>query len=209
MKKKLINISKVVFVSLVVACAAPKKPIKPIVDNTPKIVMPTIDTSRGNLVPFTRDLFFKLRESGLDVRRLKFFVDKVVTLTKLAGANNMTINPYGVLETIKGNGDQSIQITPQTSGVVESVEGDGVWINFGRANSAIKFINNAASPKYFSLSGDKFEKDKGTVEVSYNNSVYKASSFSNVTEVKLLIKQLDIDIMNNKPIEEIGAKPGY
>ena len=179
---------------LLLSCTVKKKTVTAPVVEPPKVLVPKVE-DLGNLVPFTRDLFFKLRENGLDIKKLKFYVDNTIALNKMASSGNLEINELGTLVNKKGVADNSIKITPQVAGMVESIEADGLRLNFGRPNSSLKFINNTQSPKFFSFVGDKFDKMNGTVEVPYNNSTYKATceGCSNVTEVKLLIKQLDIE----------------
>jgi len=114
--------------------------------DAPKLQAPKVEEA-GTLVPFTRELFFKLRENGLDIKKLKFYVDNTITLNKTANASNLEINEMsGILINKKGLSDNLIKITPQVVGMVESVEPDGLRLNFGRPNSSLKFINNTLSP---------------------------------------------------------------
>ena len=193
---------------MLLSCAPAKKPIvtAPVIE-TPKIQAPKVETEMGNLVPFTRDLFFKLKENNLDIKKLKFYVDNTIALNKIASTGNFEINETGILVNKKGLAENVIKITPTVAGMVESVESDGLRLNFGRPNSTLKFINNTGSPKFFSFAGDKFNSTNGTVEIPYNGSTYKANceGCSNVTEIKLLIKQLDIDAGINKGTIEPGA----
>lgn len=192
---------------LLLSCALAKKPIVAPAIETPKIQTPKVEPELGNLVPFTRDLFFKLKENNLDIKRLKFYIDNTIALNKIATTGNFEINETGILVNKKGLSENVIKITPMVAGMVESIESDGLRLNFGRPNSSLKFINNTASPKFFSFVGDKFNSTNGTVEIPYNNSTYKANceGCSNVTEIKLLIKQLDIDAGINKGTIEPGA----
>lgn len=190
-----------------VGCVVKKKAeVTPPVVEAPKVVAPKVEEV-GNLVPFTRELFFKIRDNGLDIKRLKFYVENTIALNKIATSGNFEINETGTLINKKGLAENLIRITPQVAGVVESIEADGLRLNFGRPNSSLKFINNTQSPKFFSFAGDKFDKMNGTVEVPYNSSTYKANceGCSNVTEVKLLIKQLDIEIGMGKGTVEPGV----
>ena len=209
------NYYKIFFVSIATSClifsCAPKKKIvvAPTVD-IPKIQQPKIEGPSGILVPFTRDIFFKLRDAGLDMKRLKFYVDNTIVLNKIASTDNMEIDADGKLVKKIGMAENTISITPMVAGMVESVEADGVRLNFGRPNSTIKFINNNSSPKFFSFQPDKVDKTNNNNEVSYNGSTYKATSENggSITGVKLMIKQLDIEVGNGKGTVEpgIGAR---
>lgn len=203
---KIIILSAIGSITLL-GCTVKKKAVTAPVVEAPKIQAPKVVEDLGNLVPFTRDLFFKLRENGLDIKKLKFYVDNTIALNKIASSGNLEINELGTLVNKKGVADNVIKITPQVAGIVEYVEADGLRLNFGRPNSTLKFINNTQSPKFFSFAGDKFDKMNGTVELPYNNSTYKANceGCSNVTEVKLLIKQLDIEAGMGKGTIEPGV----
>ncbi len=193
--------------ALMFSCAPKKQVVATPVVEPPKVQAPKIEDA-GALVPFTRELFFKLKENGLDIKKLKFYVDKTIALNRTTSNDNFEINELtGSLVLKKGVTDNVIKITPQVAGMVESIEADGIRLNFGRPNSSLKFINNAASPKFFAFSGDKVDKATGNVEVNYNNGTYKATNEGggNANDIKLMIKQLDIETGFNKPVVEPGA----
>lgn len=193
--------------SILFACAPKKKVTEPVM-TMPTVQAPKVEEPVGNLVPFTRELFFKLKENGLDIKKLKFYVDKTIVLNRVAAQDNLEINELtGTLINKKGITDNQIKITPQVSGIIETIEADGVRLNFGRPNSSLKFINNSASPKFFSFATEKMDKATGAVDVMYNNGTYKATNESNgaPTDIKLMIKQLDIETGMNKPVIEPGA----
>ena len=194
---------------LLFSCAPKKKTIITPTITAPTVTAPTVE--QGNLVPFTRELFFKLRENGLDVKKLKFYVENTIVLNKIATSGNLDITENGILVNKKGLADNIIKITPQVAGMVESVENDGLRLNFGRPNSSLKFFNIAAQ-KNFTFSGDKFDKMNGSAEVPYNNSTYKATceGCATVTEIKLLIKQVDIEAgMGNGTIEKGAGNKAF
>ena len=192
---------------LLFSCAPKKKAVKAPTVQAPVIQAPKVEQDLGVLVPFTRELFFKLKENGLDIKKLKFYVDNTIALNKIASTGNFEIDNNGILINKKGIAENLIKITPQVAGMVESIEADGLRLNFGRPNSTLKFINNTVSPKFFSFIGDKFDKLNGTVEIPYNGTTYKANceGCQTVTDTKLMIKQLDIDAGINKATIERGA----
>ncbi|MCX6208937.1 MAG: hypothetical protein NTZ59_05405 [Bacteroidetes bacterium] len=192
---------------ILLACAPKKKAVvsTPVVE-PPKIQMPKIEPPKGNLVPFTRELFFKMRDRGVDIKKLIFYVDKTIVLNKITNNSTMEVGPDGILIERKGLADNTLLITPLVGAMIESVESDGVRLNFGRAGSTLKFINNNASPKFFIFQPDKVDK-MGNNEVTYNNSTYKAGSEGGgaIGEVKLMIKQLDEEIGDGKGKVEPGV----
>lgn len=192
------------------ACAPKRKPVAaaaPVVVEPPKIIAPKIEADLGNLVPFTRDIYFKLRESGLDIKSLKFYVEQPVVLNKVSGAGTMVIK-NGVLVNDQGANENTINIPTNIAGSVDVIEPDGLRINFGRPGSNIKFIANNTQTKCFYLTGDKPDKTNGTVELPYNNAIYlaKCGGCKSVSDIKLLIKQLDILPNNNNGSSEPGTQ---
>lgn len=187
------------------SCVPKQKAQKPTIEPA-KMQMPKAEADLGVLIPFTRELYFKLRDNGLDIKKLKFYIDNTIALNKIATTGNLEINEKGTLINKKGVAESLIKITPQVAGMIEMVEADGVRLNFGRPNSTLKFINNANSPKFFTFLGDKVDKSTGTSEVAYNSSTYRASceGCSSVSDVKLLIKQLDVETGMGKGTIEPG-----
>jgi hypothetical protein len=207
MNNKFLNIFSAVVIgtSVLFSCAPKKKVVTAPVVEAPKIQAPKVE-DLGVLVPFTREVFFKLRDNGLDIKKLKFYVDNTIALNKIASTGNLEISD-GILVNKKGLAENLIKITPQVAGMVETVEADGLRLNFGRPNSTLKFINNTLSPKFFNFSGEKVDKATGNIDVAYNSSTYRATceGCNNVTDVKLLIRQLDIDAGIGKGTVEPGA----
>lgn len=201
-------------IAIAFAACAPKKKVVATEPDTPRVVQaPKIEQPSGNLVPFTRDLYFKLNNSGLDVKRLKVYVDKAIVLNKVATNDNLEIGPDGTLVKKIGLAENTITILPTTAGAIESVEADGVRVNFGRPGSTLKFFNNTASPVNFTFAPDKINKTNNSNEVTYNGTTYKAGSEgmgSGYPDAKLMIKQLDIEIGNGKGSVEpgVGGKVG-
>ena len=193
--------------SVIVLSCVPKKKTQPTTVEPAKMQAPKSETDLGVLVPFTRELFFKLRDNGLDIKKLKFYVDNTIALTKVASNGNFEINDKGTLVNKKGVAENIIKITPQVAGMIEIIEADGVRMNFGRSGSNLKFINNAQSPKFFTFSGDKVDKASGSIEVAYNSSTYKATceGCSSVSDIKLMIKQLDVETGMGKGTIEPGV----
>lgn len=208
MNNKFVNIfsATIIGTSVLFSCAPKKKTVATPVIETPKIQAPKVE-DLGVLVPFTREIFFKLRDNGLDIKKLKFYVDNTIALNKISSSGNLEINEGGILVNKKGLAENLIKVTPQVAGMVESVEPDGLKLNFGRPNSTLKFVNNTLSPKFFNFSGEKVDKATGNTDVTYNGSTYRATceGCSNVTDVKLLIRQLDIDAGIGKGTIEPGA----
>lgn len=148
-------------------------------------------------VPFTRDLYNKLRANNIDIRKVQFFTDQDIILSKYMDMNKAEV-VSGVVRFSNGKNIEEIKIPAHTPGVCDSIDVDGLRINFERGNNDFKFINNKYSPEFFIFSGNNW-KD-GTCEVLYNRMIYRAScgSCGSAADIKLVVKQSDLDNSQKK-----------
>jgi hypothetical protein len=150
---------------------------------------------QDSMIPFTRDLYNRLRVSNQDVRKLQFFIDQTIILSrglsqdKLYIDNGKIVNQYGV------NGNK-IELPALTPGVVEAIEPDGMRIAFEGGGNNLKFINNKYSPEFFAFSGTNW--DNGTAEVPYRGTTYRAScaTCGSVSEASLVVRRKDVNVGN-------------
>ena len=193
------------FVTTLVACLfwmscvgskkAKQAPIK--FDPPPVKIEAAPPVEADSLIPFTRELYYRLKERNLDIRKLQFFVDQTIILSRGKDNGNIDIqggkivNKYGIDE-------NKIELLALTPGVVEAIETDGLRVSFEQGSN-LKFVNNKYSPVHFIFSGANWD-DKGTAEVNYRNTVYRAScgTCGSVADAKLVVRQKDIDNNNVK-----------
>lgn len=194
--KKFFNILAIIGCTLIFSCVSKRKtdttPIKftpppaPVATYSPDCCPADPDS----MIPFTRDLYNRLRLNNQDIRKLQFFVDQTIILSrglsqdKLYIDQGKVVNQYGVNE-------NKIEIPALTPGVVEAIEPDGVRVAFENGNN-LKFINNKYSPEFFIFSGVNW--DNGTAEVPYRGTTYRAScaTCGSVSEAKLVVRQKDV-----------------
>jgi hypothetical protein len=175
------------------SCVSSKKTKQaPIKFNPPPVkVEPAPPADADSLVPFTRELYYRLKERNLDIRKLQFFIDQTIVLSRGTDNGNLDIqggkivNKYGINE-------NKIELLALTPGIVEAIESDGLRVSFEQGSN-LKFINNSFSPVHFIFSGANW--NNGTAEVNYRNTVYRAScgTCGSVAEAKLVVRQKDID----------------
>ena len=178
---------------LLLGCVSSRKvdvPIKfqPI---QPRIETPTKQSDPDVMIPFTRDLYNRLRQANQDIRKLQFFVDQTIILSRGTSQDKLFID-RGKLVNQSGMNENKIELPALTPGIVEFIEPDGMRISFESANNNIKFINNKYSPEFFIFSGNNWEN--GTAEIDYKGTTYRAScgTCSSVAEAKLVVRQKDI-----------------
>lgn len=195
--KNVIKFTAVASVVFFASCVSSRKvdttpikftPIAPAIVSSPECCGTPVDAD--SMIPFTRDLYNRLRMSNQDVRKLQFFVDQTIILSrglsqdKLYIDQGKVVNQYGVNE-------NKIELPTLTPGVVEGIDPDGLRVAFENGNN-LKFINNKYSPEFFIFSGTNW--DNGTAEVPYRGTTYRAScgTCGSVSEAKLVVRQKDI-----------------
>lgn len=182
-------------------------PIKfttPIVAQTvpTKAVTQSADCCGGNvdadsMIPFTRELYNRLRNNNQDIRKLQFFVDQTLILSRGLSQDKLYID-QGKVVNQSGVNENKIELPTLTPGVVEGVDPDGLRVAFESGNNTLKFINNKYSPEFFIFSGTNW--DNGTAEVPYRGTTYRAScgTCSSVSEARLVVRQKDINAGDTK-----------
>lgn len=179
--------------TLLLGCVSSRKvdvpikfqPIQPRIETTTKQADPDV------MIPFTRDLYNRLREANQDIRKLQFFVDQTLILSRGTSQDKLFID-QGKLVNQSGMNENKIELPALTPGIIELIEPDGMRISFESANNNIKFINNKYSPEFFIFSGSNWEN--GTAEINYKGTTYRAScaTCSSVADAKLVVRQKDV-----------------
>lgn len=148
-------------------------------------------TDQDSMIPFTRDLYYRLKNNNQDIRKLQFFVDQTLVLSRGTSQDKLYIDKARVMNQY-GINENKIELLAYTPGVVEAIEPDGLRVSFESAGNNIKFINNRYSPEFFIFSGTNW--DNGTAEVSYKGTTYRAScgTCGSVADARLVVRQKDI-----------------
>lgn len=181
--------------TLLLGCVGSKQVDAPIKFYAPPAkIVPTVSApvEQDSMIPFTRDLYNKLRLGNQDIRKLQFFVDQTLILSRGLSQDRLYIDKGKVVNQF-GVNENKIELLALTPGIVESIEPDGMRIIFENgANNNIKFINNKYSPEFFIFSGTNW--DNGTAEIDYKGTTYRAScgTCSSVADAKLVVRQKDV-----------------
>lgn len=181
-----------------ISCVSKKKTTSPPIKFAPppvKIEPAPVDAD--SLIPFTRDIYNRLRDANLDIRKLQFYVDQTIVLSRGKDMSQYDIDNTGKLVYKYGMDENKKELLALTPGIVEAIEPDGLRISF-EPGANIKFINNKYSPEFFIFSGNNW--DRGTAEINYKGTNYRAScgTCGSVGEARLVVRKKDIDANNTK-----------
>lgn len=193
-------------ISLFASCVSSKPaeaPIKFVAPPVAKVEPVAAPVDQDSMIPFTRELYNRLRANNQDIRKLQFFVDQTLILSRGLSQDKLYIDQGKVINQT-GVNENKIELPALTPGVVEAIEPDGLRVSFESANNNLKFINNKYSPEFFIFSGTNWEN--GTAEVAYKGTTYRAScgTCSSIADAKLVVRQKDIMAGDTKTNVLIG-----
>ncbi|WP_439505734.1 hypothetical protein [Sediminibacterium sp.] len=152
--------------------------------------------NKSEYVPFTRELQMKLMAYNVDIKRVQFYIDQKLTLTRALDSAKAEVASGGV-RFINGKLINEIVIPAYTPGIAESGDMNGVRVSFENGNSFL-FVP-AESEDKFVIAGNNW--DNGTVEIPYDRNIYRASAGDgngNVADVRLVVKLTDINKIDKK-----------
>ncbi len=164
---------------------------------------PTIDKSQ--FVAFSRELQMKLAAYNVDAKRVQFYIDGKMILTRNMDSTKAEVSS-GTVKFTNGKKINEIIIPAYTPGIVESADQNGIRVSFENGNSFL-FVP-AEGEDRFVISGNNW--DNGTVEVPYDKGMYRASAgpSGNIAEVKLVVKLADVNMSDKKTRTLSGRKIG-
>lgn len=178
--------------------AAPPTNFQPVTNNN------CCPPEQDSMIPFTRDLYNRLRVSNQDIRKLQFFIDQTVILSRGLSQDKLYID-NGKIVNQSGVNENRIELPALTPGVVEAIESDGLRVAFEGGGNNLKFINNKYSPEFFIFSGTNW--DNGTAEVPYRGTTYRAScaTCGSVSDARLVVRQKDV-MAGSTNVNVIGGR---
>ena len=198
--RKTFTLSALLGITLLSGCVSNKQVEAPIkfVAPPPVKVEPAPPVEQDSMIPFTRDLYNRLRANNQDIKKLQFFVDQTLILSRGLSQDKLYIDQTKVINQT-GVNENKIELQALTPGVVEAIEPDGLRVSFENgANNTLKFINNKYSPEFFIFSGTNW--DNGSAEVNYKGTTYRAScgTCGSVADAKLVVRQKDMNVGDTK-----------
>lgn len=110
--------------TLLVSCVSSRKteaPIKFVAPVQQKVEAPPAPVEQDSMIPFTRDLYNRLRTNNQDIRKLQFFVDQTLILSRGLSNDKLYIDQGKVINQF-GVNENKIELPALTPGVVEAIE---------------------------------------------------------------------------------------
>jgi hypothetical protein len=165
----------------------------------------TTAIDKSLFVPYSRELQMKLAAYNVDVKRVQFYIDQKLVLTRSMDSAKAEVSS-GTVKFINGRRINEIIIPAYTPGIIESADLNGIRVSF-EAGSSFMFVPAEGEDVYV-VAGNNW--DNGTVEVPYEKFVYKASCAANssVADVRLVVKLTDIEKSDKKTRTLQGRKLG-
>ena len=158
----------------------------------------------ASLVPFTKLKRQQLERNNINLTQVQFYIDQKITLRRMGG-NDREVVKGGTIVSENTHFANEIVIPAFTPVVCDRVNEDSLMISFESPNNDIPFGALYGSNTYSVLGTNWIN---GSADVTYDNQTYRiiCSSCENVAEVKLLIKETNIDKPTNANKTVVGRK---
>lgn len=161
---------------------------------------------KSQFLTFSRELQMRLNAYNIDTRKVQFYIDQKLTLSRIMDSTKAEV-AAGTVRFINGKKTDEIIIPAYTPGIVESIDANGgIRVSFEAGNSFL-FVPADNDDRYV-IAGNNW--DNGTVEVPYEKGIYRASSGANasVSDMKLVVKAADVNKNDKKTRTLTGRKLG-
>ncbi len=172
---------------------------------TPPTNSPVV-IDKSQYVAFSRELQMRLAAYTVDVKRVQFYIDQKLVLTRFLDSAKAEVSS-GTVRFINGKLINEIVIPAYTPGIIESVDAYGLRVSFENGNS-ILFVP-AEGEERFVVAGSNW--DNGTVEIPYDKSIYRVGTGTtngSVADVRLVVKLTDVNKSDKKTRTLQGRKLG-
>lgn len=166
----------------------------------------TAAIDKSQYVAFSRELQMKLMAYNVDVKRVQFYIDQKIILTRVLDSAKAEVASGGV-RFINGKLINEIIIPAYTPGIIESADLNGLRVSFENGNSF--YFVPAQDEDKFVVAGSNW--DNGTVEIPYDKNIYRAAAAitnGSVADVKLVVKLADVTKSDKKTRTLQGRKLG-
>jgi hypothetical protein len=161
---------------------------------------------KSQYVAFSRELQMRLAAYTVDVKRVQFYIDQKLVLTRFLDSAKAEVSS-GTVRFINGKLINEIIIPAYTPGIIESVDAYGLRVSFENGNSML-FVPAEGEERYV-VAGSNW--DNGTVEIPYDKSIYRVGTGTtngSVADVRLVVKLTDVNKSDKKTRTLPGRKLG-
>lgn len=158
----------------------------------------------ATLVPFTKMKQQQLKQNGIDLKQVQFYIDQKVILRRMTG-NDREIVKGGTIVKENSHTANEVVIPALTPVICDRVSGDTLMISFETSSNDIPFGALYGGNTYSVLATNWIN---GSADVTYDSQTYRiiCGSCSNVAEVRLLVKETESDKATNANKTVVGRK---
>ena len=155
-------------------------------------------------VPFSRELQMKLAAYNVDIKKVQFYLDTKLVLTRTLDSAKAEV-ASGSVRFTNGKLINEIIVPAYIPGVIEAYDMNGIRISFESGGNSILFVPAEGEDKYV-ISGNNW--DNGTVEIPYDKSLYRVTAvgINSAADVRLVVKQTDVTKSDKKSRTLSGRK---
>lgn len=161
---------------------------------------------KSQFVAFSRELQMRLAAYTVDIKRVQFYIDQKIVLTRYLDSAKAEVSS-GTVRFINGKLINEIIIPAYTPGIIESVDAYGLRVSFENGNSLL-FVPAEGEDKYV-IAGSNW--DNGSVEIPYDKSIYRintAVTNGSAADIRLVVKLTDVNKSDKKTRTLQGRKLG-
>lgn len=156
----------------------------------------TVANNANSYAPFTKLLKQRMEHENIDLKKVQFYVDQTLVLSRTVGSEKGTVN-NGQVEFNNAQALNEVTIPAYTPGVLEHISGDSLFISFDQPGNTLVFSALYAN-EYFSLSSPSWYG--GIASVKYDNQSYqvRCDGCGSAVNAHLAVKKAE-QINPNKP----------
>ena len=204
MKKMTLVLVMISMVSSLFLFSCSRKMHENLMAKTPQApaAKPALDPA--TLTPFTKLKRQQLERNNVDMTQIQFYVDQKIILRRMSGGDREVVK-NGAIVTENSHTSNEIVIPAFTPVLCDRVVGDTMMMSFEAQNNDLPF-GTTYGGNTFSVLGTNWIN--GSADVTYDNQVYRiiCGSCGNIAEVRLMVKETNIDRPNNAGKTIVGRK---
>ena len=162
--------------------------------------------ARSGYVPFTKDLKQRLERENIDIKRVQFYVDQKLILSRNVDDKKAQVSS-GVVRLENGKYINEVIIPAFTPGICDTIMNDRMMINFEQGNNDLAFGQGSGYTfANFVLYGSEWKN--GTAAVTFDSNKFRAScgSCADVASATLVVRKSEIDKFERKSRTVKGRK---
>jgi hypothetical protein len=149
-------------------------------------------------VPFTSQLKQRLERDSIDIRKVQFYVDQKLILSRYLDDEKAQVTS-GKVRLENGKYINEVIIPPFTPGVCEEIQNGNLMISFEKGSSDMGFgLGSGYTASTYVLYG--YDWRNGTAVVNFDNKKFRVrcATCTDVAMTRLLIKKNVVDKVEKK-----------